>query len=158
MIVNAPQDADGDKRTSIKVSPVSLGYFMLILFGVAVLAGLQYQYWNGEFGYHEFAKLNDELIKQKRINANQQAINNALRADIRDLKSGLGAIEEHARLDLGLIKSGETFVELSVAPIVSERELAVGVDSSQATESVDGLLDGTGVNVDTGANGDTGEN
>ncbi|WP_290003688.1 septum formation initiator family protein [Faucicola atlantae] len=38
-----------------------------------------------------------------------------LAADVNDLKNGLEAVEEHARVDLGLIKSGETFVQMSTA-------------------------------------------
>lgn len=145
------------KKTGVKISPVFLGYFMLMLFGALLLWALQRQYWHGEFGHHALAKLNDELVKQQRLNAIQRSTNDALRADVRDLKSGLGAIEEHARLDLGLIKSGETFVELSVAPTINERELAVGVDGSQAVESADILLDGSGANANTGIKSDIGE-
>lgn len=148
---------DTHKKTGVKISPVFLGYAMLMLFGGLMLWMLQHQYWYGEFGHHELAKLNDELVKQQRLNAIQRATNDALRADVHDLKSGLGAIEEHARLDLGLIKSGETFVELSVTPTIGERELAVGVDNSQAVESADGLLDGAGANANTGIISDTGE-
>lgn len=152
-----PSQTNTHKKAGVKISPVFLGYFMLMLFGALLLWALQHQYWHGEFGHHALDKLNDELVKQRRLNDIQRATNNALRADVHDLKSGLGAIEEHARLDLGLIKSGETFVELSVAPTIGKRELAVGVDSSQAVESADGLLDGSGENANTGIKSDTGE-
>ena len=42
---------------------------------------------------------NDKLTERNRI----------LQAEIDDLKSGTEAIEEHARLDLGMIKQNETF-------------------------------------------------
>lgn len=147
-----------NQKVGVSFSPAFLGYLLLIIFGAVVLAGLQHQYWYGEFGHHAFDELNNELAKQQKINATQQAVNDTLRADVRDLKSGLGAIEEHARLDLGLIKSGETFVELSVAPMVSDREIPYGVDGVSATEPVDGLIDDDmGENVFTGVSGDTGE-
>ncbi|OPH35037.1 FtsB family cell division protein [Moraxella lacunata] len=146
------------QKVGVSFSPTFLGYLLLIIFGAVVLVGLQHQYWYGEFGYHTLSELNDELAKQQKINAAQQAVNDTLRADVRDLKSGLGAIEEHARLDLGLIKSGETFVELSVAPMVSDREVPYGVDGASATEPVDGLIDDDiGENAFTGVSGDTGE-
>ena len=34
-------------------------------------------------------------------------------AEVFDLKNGVEAIEEHARLDLGLVKPHETFVQMS---------------------------------------------
>lgn len=146
------------KKVGIAFSPTFLGYFILIMIGVMVLLGLQHQYWYGEFGRHEFNKLKDELAAQQRINATQQLTNDTLRADVRDLKSGLSAIEEHARLDLGLIKSGETFVELSNAPIISNREIPEGVDNMTATEPVDGLIDDNmGNNAFTDVGSDTGE-
>lgn len=146
------------QKVGVSFSPTFLGYLLLIIFGAVVLAGLQHQYWYGEFGYHALSELNDELAKQQKINAAQQAVNDTLRADVRDLKSGLGAIEEHARLDLGLIKSGETFVELSVAPVIGDRQIPYGVDAMNATEPVDGLIDNDmGENVFTGVSTDTGE-
>jgi cell division protein FtsB len=36
-----------------------------------------------------------------------------LAAEVYDLKNGIEAIEEHARLDLGLIKPRETFIQMS---------------------------------------------
>ena len=138
------------KKVGIILSPTFLGYLLLIVFGVVVLVGLQHQYWYGEFGH--------ELSRQQKINATAQAVNDTFRADIRDLKSGLSAIEEHARLDLGLIKSGETFVELSVAPVIGDRQIPYGVDAMNATEPVDGLIDNDmGENVFTGVSADTGE-
>lgn len=146
------------KQVGVTLSPTFLSYLLLMMIGVVVLVALQRQYWYGEFGYHEFAKLKDELAKQQKINAAQQLTNDTLRADVRDLKSGLSAIEEHARLDLGLIKSGETFVELSIAPIISDREIPLGVDSIGATEPVDGLIDERmGENAFTDVGSSTGE-
>lgn len=115
-----------------------VGYLSLIILGVVVLILLQNQYWNGEFGYYQTATLVQEVRKQERINAEQHQKNTILYADVEDLKSGLSAIEEHARLDLGLIKSGETFVQLSTASVSYLGEQAVGVDAvPPALEPVD---------------------
>lgn len=91
--------------------------FMLLAFAIAVLLGLQYQYWLGENGRFEHKKLLTQIEEQQRQNDTQVAANDLLRADVHDLKNGLEAVEEHARLDLGLIKPGETFVQVSTAPI-----------------------------------------
>lgn len=104
-----------------KVSARVLGHLLLIAFGVVVLTVLQYQYWYGEFGYHALSKLNNELSEQQRLNAKQQAANDALRADVHDLKTKLVAVEAHARTDLGLIKPGETFVRLSTSPVIYDK-------------------------------------
>ena len=47
-------------------------------------------------------KINDELKKQ----------NDALRAEVNDLKKGTDAIEERAREELGMIKEGETYFQV----------------------------------------------
>ena len=78
-----------------------------------MLLALQYQYWEGENGVRNSEKLTAK-IEQQRLTNNQRQ-DNALRADIEDLKTGLEAVEEHARLDLGLIKPDETFVQMSTA-------------------------------------------
>ena len=90
--------------------------FMLLALAVAVLLGLQYQYWLGENGRFEHNELMTQTEEQQRLNENQVAANNLLRTDVYDLKNGLEAVEEHARLDLGLIKPNETFVQVSTAP------------------------------------------
>ncbi len=38
--------------------------------------------------------------------------NAALSAEVKDLKSGQDAIEEHARNDLGMVKKGESFYQV----------------------------------------------
>ena len=95
--------------------------FMLLALAVAVLLGLQYQYWLGENGQFEHNKLLTQIEEQQRLNDNQVAANNLLRTDVHDLKTGLEAVEEHARLDLGLIKPNETFVQVSTAPTTHSR-------------------------------------
>ena len=95
--------------------------FILLALAVAVLLGLQYQYWLGENGHVEHNKLLTEVEEQQRLNDNQVAANNLLRTDVHDLKTGLEAVEEHARLDLGLIKPNETFVQVSTAPTTHSR-------------------------------------
>jgi len=91
--------------------------FLLSAFAIIVLLGLQYQYWFGENGHFESKQLNAEIEKQQQQNDSQLLANELLKTDVYDLKNGLEAVEEHARLDLGLIKPNETFVQISTAPI-----------------------------------------
>lgn len=118
------------------------GYVCLIIFAVLVLLLLQYQYWHGENGRANLNALNRQIAKQTDMNNEQAYANNLLRADVQDLKTQLSAIEEHARLDLGLIKSGETFYQMSNAPITYSRQMPT--DEIDAIEPIEGLTkDGT---------------
>ncbi len=88
---------------------------LLAVLAIVVLLLLQYRYWYGENGHRDLVRLQEEIEVQQHYLDNQREINRVLRADVYDLKTGLEAVEEHARLDLGLIKSGETFVQISTA-------------------------------------------
>lgn len=83
---------------------------------LAVLAlmvlGLQARLWIGEGSLAHVNALEDRVQRQQSANESKTQRNRILRAEIRDLKSGLGAIEEKARSELGLIKEGETFFML----------------------------------------------
>lgn len=89
--------------------------FLLLIFAIVALLGLQFHYWMGENGRADYAQLHAQIEQQQQLNNAQQKANKVLKADVEDLKTGLGAVEEHARLDLGLIKVGETFVQMSTA-------------------------------------------
>jgi cell division protein FtsB len=49
------------------------------------------------------------VATQRQENARLQHRNDALSAEVEDLKSGEAAIEDRARSELGMIKPGETF-------------------------------------------------
>ena len=87
-----------------------------VLLGLAIIliAGFQYLFWFGEGGYHDHQKLAQKIQQQTEINDELKERNRVLAAEVYDLKNGIEAIEEHARLDLGLIKPHETFVQMSV--------------------------------------------
>jgi cell division protein FtsB len=86
-----------------------------VLLGLAILliAGFQYLYWFGEGGYFDHQKLKQKIEQQAELNDELKERNRILAAEVYDLKNGVEAIEEHARLDLGLIKPHETFVQMS---------------------------------------------
>ena len=77
-----------------------------------LLLVLQYQLWIADDGYPDSRRLRRELLEQQQLNEELQARNNALQAEVDDLKRGLSAIEERAREDLGMIKEGETFFQI----------------------------------------------
>lgn len=109
---------------------------IMIIFAILVLLALQYQYWFGTNGHSDLAKLKKQVAEQAYINNEQQKANQVLLADVKDLKNGLEAVEEHARSDLGLIKSGETFVQMSTAPTVYDTSPASSVVPNTAVASV----------------------
>jgi cell division protein FtsB len=53
-----------------------------------------------------------QLDAQQRKNAQAQAANQRLEAEVRDLKEGLEMVEEKARLELGMVKPNEIFVSI----------------------------------------------
>ncbi|MFN6961223.1 MAG: cell division protein FtsB [Rhodocyclaceae bacterium] len=77
----------------------------------ALLILLQYPLWLGKGGLIRVWELERQLAAQREINQGLEARNAALDAEVRDLKSGLEAIEERARYELGLVKEGEVFVQ-----------------------------------------------
>lgn len=81
----------------------------LLVVLVAILAFLQDRLWIGEGGRGSVAALEQRVAQQVRENAGLQQRNDALAAEVEDLKSGEAAVEERARSELGMIKPGETF-------------------------------------------------
>jgi len=76
---------------------------------MAMLAGLQYRLWIADGGIAHTHRLYTELAAQRDDAERLRARNAAMDAEIKDLKSGLAAIEGRARSSLGMIKQGETF-------------------------------------------------
>ena len=71
---------------------------------------LQYQLWVGEGGVRALNLLEQALDDQRQVNAELQERNRLLEIEVLDLKTGLEAVEERARSELGMIGSDETFV------------------------------------------------
>ena len=87
---------------------------MKVLIGVLIvlLIGLQYKLWLGDGSLSEVVQLSRELETQKLKLRELEARNRILEAQVLDLQNGLDAFEEKARNDLGMIKQGETFIQL----------------------------------------------
>jgi len=84
----------------------------LAAFLVVLIAALQYPLWAGKGGWMRVRELERTLEQQREQNARLKARNDAMDADVRDLKEGYEAIEERARLELGMIKRDETFYQV----------------------------------------------
>ena len=57
-----------------------------------------------------------QVTAQKDANAKMRVRNDALDAEVRDLKQGYDAIEERARYELGMIKQDEIFFQILEKP------------------------------------------
>src|SRR5690242_13302210 len=84
----------------------------LALFFIALIVALQYPMWLGKGGWLQVREYDRQLAEQREQNAKLKARNEALDADVRDLKTGYEAIEERARSELGMIKQDEVFFQL----------------------------------------------
>ncbi|GAC1456041.1 MAG: hypothetical protein PVSMB6_13600 [Steroidobacteraceae bacterium] len=78
---------------------------------VAVLL-LQYRRWISEDGVREVARLKQAVAAQRAENDQLAERNQQLAAEVRDLKTGMEALEERARSDLGMIARNETFYQV----------------------------------------------
>lgn len=84
----------------------------LIVALTALLLLLQYDLWVGEGSLRSLWHLDVQINEQLKENERLQTRNDALAADVDDLKSGNDAIEERARSELGMIKNNETFIQI----------------------------------------------
>ncbi|HUH91641.1 MAG TPA: cell division protein FtsB [Casimicrobiaceae bacterium] len=84
----------------------------LALVFLAVILALQYPMWLGKGGWLNVRELNSQLAGQRERNAALKARNDALDAEVRDLKQGVEAVEERARSELGMIRQDEVFFQL----------------------------------------------
>lgn len=85
-------------------------YLAILLTLLLVL--LQYDLWIGEGSLTVAWKLENAIELQQRQNTRLKDRNAVLEAEVNDLKSGLDAVEERARSELGMIKDDETFFQV----------------------------------------------
>ncbi|MFT5220024.1 MAG: cell division protein FtsB [Planctomycetota bacterium] len=85
---------------------------LLVAVLLVLLISLQYRIWFGDGSLSEVVQLSNELDIQKQKLRELESRNKILEAQVLDLQNGLDAFEEKARNDLGMIKQGETFIQL----------------------------------------------
>jgi cell division protein FtsB len=73
---------------------------------------IQYPLWLGKGSWVRAWDVDRQLAGQKAQNERLQARNEALSAEVKDLKQGLEAIEERARFELGMVRQDEVFVQI----------------------------------------------
>ena len=100
----------------------------LLLLLLVLLVALQYQLWFSG-GMNEVWELEKAVAEQKAENERLRERNEALAAEVEDLKSGRDAIEERARAELGMIRQGEKLIQ------VAEPERAIEEAAKRAEDA-----------------------
>ena len=95
---------------------------------LVVVVLLQYRIWLSADGLRELHRLETEVATQRAKNDQLGERNRQLAAEVRDLKSGMQALEERARSELGMIAGNETFYQ-----VVAPRPVAQGTEHPTRT-------------------------
>lgn len=88
--------------------------YLAVILGVLLLV-LQFRLFKGDGSLAQVSHLRSEIsLQQEKVEALKER-NQTLEAEVQDLKNRLGALEERARSDLGMIRKNETFYQHSSA-------------------------------------------
>ena len=84
---------------------------MKALYGFLIIVFLifQFQLWLGDDSVRGLNMLQTELDAQRQFNIELKERNRLLEIEVVELKTGLEAVEERARSELGMIEEGEIF-------------------------------------------------
>ncbi|MBE9526933.1 MAG: cell division protein FtsB [Proteobacteria bacterium] len=88
-----------------------MNYIIAILLVLILI--LQYDLWVGKGSVYDVRQLEIAIQLQKAENKVLRERNDALQAEVIDLKDGLDAIEERARTELGMIQKDEVFFHVT---------------------------------------------
>ena len=91
----------------------------------ALIVLLQYPLWLGKGGWLRVWGIDRPVSAQTKGNAKLRVRNDALDAEVRDLKQGYDAIEERARYELGMVRQDEIFFHvMEKTPVIRPGEPA----------------------------------
>ena len=79
---------------------------------IGLIVSIQYPLWMGKGSWLRVWEFSTKVDQQKEKNLLLAARNAGLDAEVRDLKQGSDAVEERARVELGMIKSDEVFYQV----------------------------------------------
>lgn len=96
-----------------------IGRVVFALLVVAFLV-LQYKLWFDKGSVPRAHTLEKELVDLKSKNDTSKRQNAVLDADVKDLEKAGEAIEERARNELGMVKKGETLIQVKEPPIQAQ--------------------------------------
>ncbi len=94
---------------------------------------LQYKIWLGDGGIPEILQLENEVeVVQLQVDKLKER-NQALEAEVLDLKKGMDAIEERARSELGMIGKDEVYYQVISSGSEKSNDNQSGSDDRSAT-------------------------
>ncbi len=94
--------------------------FLVLTLFTALALNLQYSFWFGKNSVAILVDTREQIEQENSHNEQLQKRNNALKAEVIDLKNGEDVMEQRARVELGYIEKGETFyriVEVEQLPV-----------------------------------------
>ena len=78
---------------------------------IALLLIVHAQLWFGRGSIGNVTEMQRKLDAQKAANEQARLANERLTSEVRDLKEGLEMVEEKARMELGMVKPNEIYVQ-----------------------------------------------
>lgn len=109
---------------------------ILIAALTALLVLIQYPLWVGKGGWLRAWELDRQVHAQREENERLKERNLSLAEEVKDLRFGQEAIEERARVELGMVKRGEIFVQVvqpeSAASTIARQAITAPAPSKQS--------------------------
>ena len=85
---------------------------LITFFLAALLVLIQYPLWLGKGGWLRVWDMQHQVDIAHAKVQELKTRNNKLATEVNDLKQGTDAVEERARLELGMLKKGEIFIQI----------------------------------------------
>ena len=82
---------------------------------IALLLVLHAQLWFGRGSVGNVSEMQRKLETQQAANVQARQANERMASEVRDLKEGLEMVEEKARMELGMVKPNEIYVQVTAA-------------------------------------------
>lgn len=79
---------------------------------IGLIIAIQYPLWIGKGSWLRVWDMSKQVDVQREKNEKLAARNAGLDAEVRDLKQGIEAVEERARVEFGMVKPDETFYQI----------------------------------------------
>ena len=79
---------------------------------IALILAIQYPLWMGKGSWLKVWEFSRQIDQQTTKNIQLATRNAGLDAEVRDLKQGSDAVEERARVELGMIKADEIYYQV----------------------------------------------
>lgn len=86
---------------------------------LVLLVWLQYPLWLGPGNWRQVWHLREQLEQQNALDNRLAVRNEAMQAEVQDLKQGLAAVEERARMELGMVRKDEVYFQILEGPPVT---------------------------------------